>query len=337
MRTAHLFAGVGGGMLADLILGHTPVLAVEQDPYCCDVLRDRSEDGWFPGLTVAECDIRTFDFEPWRGRVDCIAAGFPCQDISAAGKGAGISGERSGLFFEVTRAIDDIRPRYVFLENSPLIRTRGRDVVIRELLARGYAWRDGKIGATDVGAPHRRDRWFLLATHADSLRELESQRLESDKRRRDSNGAEQIAHTDGDLLRQQSGRVCGSDGQKAQEPSRFAANPDRVRRQQEQYQYESWPRDGGLLPDGPGGTATDTLRTRLQEPVQRGALEAGERDTIEAIARHTGAYDWAPAYSHGGGMVHGLSAKSHRVKALGNAQVPLQAAAAWLALISARH
>ena len=308
MRTAHLFAGVGGGMLADLILGHTPVLAVEQDPYCCDVLRDRSEDGWFPGLTVAECDIRTFDFEPWRGRVDCIAAGFPCQDISAAGKGAGISGERSGLFFEVTRAIDDIRPRYVFLENSPLIRTRGRDVVIRELLARGYAWRDGKIGATDVGAPHRRDRWFLLA-----------------------------AHTDGELLRQQSGRVCGSDGQKAQEPSRFAANPDRVRRQQEQYQYESWPRDGGLLPDGPGGTATDTLRTRLQEPVQRGALEAGERDTIEAIARHTGAYDWAPAYSHGGGMVHGLSAKSHRVKALGNAQVPLQAAAAWLALISARH
>tara|TARA_R100001163_G_scaffold57933_1_gene46059 strand:- start:25385 stop:26239 length:855 start_codon:yes stop_codon:yes gene_type:complete len=278
MKTAHLFAGVGGGMLADLILGHTPVLAVEQDAYCCDVLRDRSEDGWFPGLTVAECDIRTFDFMPWRGRVDCIAAGFPCQDISAAGKGAGIGGERSGLFFEVTRAIDVIQPRYVFLENSPLIRTRGRDVVIRELLARGYAWRDGKIGASDVGAPHRRDRWFLLA-----------------------------------------------------------ANPDRVRRQQEQHQHKEQSRDGGLLPNGPSGTAPDTLRTRLQEPVQRGALEAEERDTIEAIARHTGAYDWAPAYSHGGGMAHGLSAKSHRVRALGNAQVPLQAAAAWLALMSDRH
>ena len=163
MRTMHLFAGAGGGLLADLILGHTPVVAVEWDAYCCQVLRERAADGWFPGLHVHEGDVRLFDPSEYAGRVDCIAAGFPCQDISSAGKGAGITGARSGLYREVIRTIDAIRPRFVFLENSPQIRTRGRHVVIADLVARGYAWRDGILAASDVGAPHERDRWWCLA------------------------------------------------------------------------------------------------------------------------------------------------------------------------------
>lgn len=167
MRTAHLFSGIGGGLLADLILGHQPVLAVEHNPYCCAVLRERAAEGWFPDLSVAEGDIREFDFSPWARYVDCIAAGFPCQDISTAGKGGGIDGERSGLVREVFRALDAIHPRYVFLENSPAIRTRGRGFITAELVSRGYRWRDGTIDAADVGAPHRRRRWFLLATNSD--------------------------------------------------------------------------------------------------------------------------------------------------------------------------
>jgi DNA (cytosine-5)-methyltransferase 1 len=97
MRVAHLFSGAGGGLLADLILGHTPVLAIEWNKACCDSLRERVEEGWLPGLHVHHGDVRDFDWGPWAGKVDCLAAGFPCQDISSAGGGAGIKDKRSGL------------------------------------------------------------------------------------------------------------------------------------------------------------------------------------------------------------------------------------------------
>ena len=182
MNTMHLFAGAGGGLLADLILGHEPIVAVEWDKHACQVLRERAADGWFPGLRVYEGDVRLFDPSEYAGQVGCVAAGFPCQGISVAGKGKGITGERSGLVSEVFRAIDAVRPRFVFLENSPQIRTRGRHVVIAELVARGYAWRDGIIAASDVGAPHQRNRWFCLAADPDGLRELESQGGKQDQR-----------------------------------------------------------------------------------------------------------------------------------------------------------
>jgi DNA (cytosine-5)-methyltransferase 1 len=103
-KTMHLFAGHGGGLLADLILGHRPIAAVEWDGYACQVLRERAADGWFPGLRVHEGDISLFDPSEYTGIVDCIHAGFPCQDISVAGKQAGVSeGTRSGLYREVLR------------------------------------------------------------------------------------------------------------------------------------------------------------------------------------------------------------------------------------------
>lgn len=183
MRIMHLFAGAGGGLLADLILGHTPVVAVENNPHCCAVLRERAEDGWFPGLQIVEQDIRTVNFGAWAGRVDCIAAGFPCQDISCAGKGAGITGARSGLWTEVLRATRVIRPSFVFLENSTAIRTRGRREII-SAFEEGYSYQDGKIAASDIGAAHRRERWFCLFV-ADSygVRKLEPEGREQKQRR----------------------------------------------------------------------------------------------------------------------------------------------------------
>lgn len=161
MRTAHLFAGAGGGILADLILGHEPIVAIEWNQYACKILRER-----FPDLRVIEADIRTVDFVRELVGIDALCAGFPCTDISAANpNGLGVHGERSGLFREVMRAIDAVRPNWVFLENSPRIRTKGRSTVIRELVARGYSWRDGVLGASDCGAPHRRNRWWMLATN----------------------------------------------------------------------------------------------------------------------------------------------------------------------------
>jgi DNA (cytosine-5)-methyltransferase 1 len=166
VRTLHLFAGVGGGLLCDLILGHEPVCAVEIDSYCCAVLRERVAEGWFPGLHVWEGDVRLWDPSEWAGRVDCIAAGFPCQDLSCAGRGAGIGGERSGLWVEIMRAADAIRPQWIFLENVPAIRTRGGEVVLAALRERGYRCRCGTLAAEDVGAPYLGERWWCLATQA---------------------------------------------------------------------------------------------------------------------------------------------------------------------------
>lgn len=88
LRTLHLFAGAGGGILADLILGHLPVCAVEIDPYCRRILLSRQRDGGLPRFPIWD-DVRTFDGRPWEGAVDIVSGGFPCTDISAAGRGAG--------------------------------------------------------------------------------------------------------------------------------------------------------------------------------------------------------------------------------------------------------
>ncbi len=162
LNTFHLFAGAGGGILGDLLLGHNPIGACEIEPYPRDVLLARQRDGILPSFPIWD-DVATLDGNPWRGTVDVLCGGFPCQDISAAGKGAGITGERSGLWKEYARLIGEMRPRFVFAENSPLLRTRGLGVVLEDLAALGYNARWGIIGARDVGAPHKRDRMWVLA------------------------------------------------------------------------------------------------------------------------------------------------------------------------------
>jgi DNA (cytosine-5)-methyltransferase 1 len=95
MNELALFAGAGGGILGGELLGWRTICAVERDPYAASVLLARQNDGLLPPFPVWD-DVCTFDGRPWRGRVDVVSGGFPCQDISAAGKGAGITGERSG-------------------------------------------------------------------------------------------------------------------------------------------------------------------------------------------------------------------------------------------------
>jgi DNA (cytosine-5)-methyltransferase 1 len=102
-------------------------------------------------------------------RIDIIFGGFPCQDISVAGLGKGLEGDRSGLFFEIVRLARECEPRFIFLENVPAIRTRGGERVVKELASIGYDCRWTTLSAAAVGAPHKRERWFLLA-HANGLR-----------------------------------------------------------------------------------------------------------------------------------------------------------------------
>lgn len=161
MRVLHLFAGAGGSHLAGELLGWESAGSVEIDEYCQRVLRAR-----YPNEAIHD-DIRTFDA---RGlRVDGITGGFPCQDISSAGKGAGLAGARSGLWKEFARIIGEARPAWAFIENSPLLRSRGLETVLGDLAALGYDAEWATYRASDVGAPHRRDRIWILAYSAQLL------------------------------------------------------------------------------------------------------------------------------------------------------------------------
>lgn len=271
MRTMHLFAGHGGGLLADRILGHTPIVAVEWDSYACQVLRERASDGWFPGLHVWEGDVRLFDPSEYAGKVDCIHAGFPCQDISVAGKQAGVAeGTRSGLYREVLRIAGVVRPKQLFLENVSAILSNGLGTVLGDLAALGYDCRWLCIRASDVGAPHHRDRWFALCNskytgqHASEIIEGIAQRNDSYTTRKKS--AVKLARpSDADMANADSAQRKGN---------------ERAERIQQEY---------------------------------TNASSAGWWDIESAVGR----------------VANGIPNRVHRLKGLGNAQVPLQAAIAY--------
>jgi len=155
-----LFSGIGG---IDVALSEyvSPVAYCEIDKYCQSVLLQRMSEGNLPKAPIWE-DVRTLPIEELPP-IDIIYGGFPCQDISVAGAGKGLEGERSGLFFEIMRLVREAKPTFVFLENVPAIRTRGLDRVLQEFTKERYDCRWTMLSAAEVGARHKRERWFLLA------------------------------------------------------------------------------------------------------------------------------------------------------------------------------
>jgi len=162
MNELALFAGAGGGILGGKLLGWKTVCAVEYEPHAAAILVQRQNDGILEPFPIWD-DVRTFNGKPWKGIVDVVSGGFPCQDISSAGRGEGISGERSGLWSEMARIIREVRPRYALVENSPLLTIRGLEVVLGDLATMGYDAKWGVFSAADVGALHRRERIWIVA------------------------------------------------------------------------------------------------------------------------------------------------------------------------------
>jgi len=167
MNELALFAGAGGSILGGHLLGWRTVCAVEWEAYPASVLCARQNDGLLPPFPIWD-DVQTFDGKPWRGIIDVISGGFPCQDISAAGKGAGIDGERSGMWGEMARIIHEVRPRFVFVENSPMLTSRGLGRVLGDLASMGFDARWGVLGAADIGANHQRDRIWIVGKMANA-------------------------------------------------------------------------------------------------------------------------------------------------------------------------
>ena len=162
MNELALFAGAGGGILGGKLLGWRTVCAVEWEAYPASVLCARQNDGILAPFPIWD-DVQTFDGNPWQGIIDVVSGGFPCQDISIAGNGDGLDGERSGMWREMARIIGEVRPRYAFVENSPMLVTRGLERVLADLTAMGYDSKWGVVSASDIGANHQRRRIWIVA------------------------------------------------------------------------------------------------------------------------------------------------------------------------------
>jgi DNA (cytosine-5)-methyltransferase 1 len=247
---------------------------------------------------VHEGDVRLFDPSEYAGRVDCIHAGFPCQDISNAGKQAGVGSDtRSGLYREVLRIADIVRPRYLFLENVSAILSNGLGTVFGDLAARGYDCRWTCLRAADVGAPHLRDRWWCLAEHA-GIRDTDEYG--------ESTGAvnAEASWLRGYMADAGSGRLSRPGGGQVQQPWRAEAL-------------------------GASEDVADACRARLQvgKLLCRSESNAGRAQQGQNAAVDCGA--WWLTEPNVGRVAHGVASRMDRLKALGNGQVPLQAALAW--------
>lgn len=160
MRVLDLFSGIGGFSLGLESTGHYQTVGFcEIEPFGRAVLNKH-----WPNVYCHE-DVRTLTDDVVRrecGPVDMLCGGFPCQDISVAGKGKGLEGERSGLFFELARIVESVRPNWLLIENVPALRIRGSDRVIDELEGLEYSCWAFVVGAEHVGASHRRHRVWIV-------------------------------------------------------------------------------------------------------------------------------------------------------------------------------
>jgi DNA (cytosine-5)-methyltransferase 1 len=313
----HLFAGAGGGLLADLILGHTPVVAVEWEPYPCQVLRERAAEGWFPELRVWEGDVRLFDPSEYTGQVDCIHAGFPCQDISVAGKQAGVGeGTRSGLYREVLRIAGAVRPRYIFLENVAAIKSNGLEQVVKDLAIMGYDTRWLCIRASDVGAPHHRDRWFLLSDsskfgryngghnreerHVYGNQEWDVEKIQPERNERE--------HRVGEVC-----EILADTKSKLGNGSNDNARVSMESCSASEFRNNSWQNNVAN---------TDSTQCEGNERTKR--VQQEYTDIIGA--------SWWQTEPNVGRVANGVAARVDKLKAIGNGQVPLQVATAFTIL-----
>lgn len=161
MNGLDLFSGIGG--IAEALCPWVKTIAYcEREPKSIAILLSRMGRGEIDAAPIWD-DVSTLSGKHFDCSIDIISGGFPCTDISLAGLRKGLDSDRSGLFWEIVRLTKEIRPKIIFLENVwpgvkkfvPTIRT--------QFEAMGYDVRDGYLAASDVGAPHKRQRWFCVA------------------------------------------------------------------------------------------------------------------------------------------------------------------------------
>jgi len=321
-----LFAGAGGGILGGQLLGWRTVCAVEWEPYAACVLAARQNDGLLPPFPIWD-DVQTFDGRHWRGVAQVISGGFPCQDISIAGNGDGLDGERSGMWREMARIIREVGPEYVFVENSPMLVSRGLGTVLGDLSSMGFDAKWGIVGAKDVGANHQRDRIWIVA-HSNS-------NGWTTRKKARSLGAP--------VSEQQEGQINSLNSERASCLSSTEINVSDS--QCLGWQEGSSERGASQDKESPSDTGdcsspigerelSDSMCDRLQGS---GAVRTTEGSI--GLRCRKGRYEeqnlygsdstWWAVEPDLGRVAHGVDARVDRLKAIGNGQVPLCAATAW--------
>ena len=319
-----LFSGIGG--ITKALEGYVqPVAYCENDRYAQAVLLSRMRAGDLPHAPIWD-DVCTL--HGTLGLADVIYGGFPCQDISLAGRGEGLDGKRSGLFFEVARLIGEIRPRFVFLENVSAITVRGAERVVGELCRLGYDSRWGILSASDVGAYHERERWWLLAHTSSAV----STRLPigAETSHAESRVAGEVANTrceHGQEGPEVKGTVRGMpENRKARNhskrPSGAFSNASSIGTQWSQQENGE-------------GRRSRVGRSRSDVPHAGGArLEgwSGSKTARTPLRKSSDNYQpvrWWEPEPHVGRVAHGVPLRVDRLRGLGNAVVPAQAREAF--------
>lgn len=287
-----LFAGIGGIDLGFERAGMVCKWQVEIDDYARRVLAKhwpkvhREKD-------IRDCGRHNLEW------VDVIAGGFPCQDISYAGQGAGLDGERSGLFFEAVRVVRELQPRFVVLENVAALLTRGLDRVLGTLATLGYDAEWHCIPAAAVGAPHIRDRVFVIA-YANSGRFKECQKCDGEttawKQTQQRNDTVRLCDDVADSNLQHGERGSQS-------------------RQSKREERKAW-----TEPSGSGSDVSNATRTRPQRRPYIGDNAEKELQAFKRSNRERGGCWFSEPDV--GRVANGVSSRVDRLRGLGNAVVP---------------
>jgi DNA (cytosine-5)-methyltransferase 1 len=315
-----LFAGAGGGILGGKLLGWRTVCAVEWEPYPASVLCARQNDRFLAPFPIWD-DVQTFDGKPWRGIVDVVSGGFPCQDISAAGKGAGIDGERSGTWREMARIICEVRPRFAFVENSPMLTSRGLGTVLGDLASMGFNARWGVLGAADVGANHQRDRIWIVGKISYSKKFFSngsnnyagiSMEQETQSELRNNCGSKNVAYTRCKLRDKRDGIGMESKTEIRSKSTIF------------------------IEPSNQNVAHTTSIGQQGQRKHEQSIHSAQGNDWETNHVKSIGTSDFWKIEPNVGRVADGVAASVDRLKAIGNGQVPLCAATAWRILSAPR-
>lgn len=294
MNGLDLFSGIGG-ISEGLKQWVKPVVYCERDRYVQAVLLSRMASNDIERAPIWD------DITSLRGSmlpaIDIIYGGFPCQDISHAGNRVGLEVKRSGLFFEIVRLAKEINPPFIFLENVPGIRTRGLARVCFELATLGYDMRWTIISAASIGAPHQRDRWFILA-HSNGMRKLQ----QTEKRNIVGNGSGHICDN-----------VSNSNGVRVRDAKGCQRTTKAITKH-----------------DGKTEQVANTSSNRLEEK----RVTVRHEKELTTTGFTGSASKWWDVEPPVGRVVNGLPFRMDRIKCLGNSVVPEQVTEAFKKLIA---
>lgn len=328
-----LFSGIGGVSTALRPWVRT-IAYCERESYAQAVLLSRMRAGDLDEAPIWD-DVQTLsaDHLPC---VDIISGGFPCQDISVAGAGAGLEGERSGLVFELLRLVGECRPRFIFLENVPALAVRGLDRLLLELHALGFDARWTIVSAAEVGAPHLRERIWILA-HSDGG----GLRLKQPRNQRGQGSEQRLASADGSARRLAGISDRADVGEERGVRAGEASDPSRIRQEMADTSGIRWGQGGAKSIAGRQSFPCISCGrvAHAASPRCEGWVDAKTAWTALPIGGGGGGGEWPswlpqPAIRRG---ADGLSHRVDRLRGLGNAVVPQAAREAFRRLAGINH